>query len=71
MKTKLYVYHTTQANSLYKEENYQVANKLREGKINSYEEYLKACRMAGCTYYNEAVYNDHIKGIERTGYISE
>jgi hypothetical protein len=59
---KLLKYHTVQANPEYFWENNQVAIKLKNKQINTYEEYEKACKLAGCICYNEDCFNDYLKG---------
>jgi len=60
--TKLLRYHTSMANPDYYWENNQVALKLRNKELNTYEKYEKACKIAGCACYNEDVFNSHLKG---------
>ena len=50
------------ANPDYYWENNQVALKLRNKELNTYEKYEKACKIAGCACYNEDVFNSHLKG---------
>lgn len=57
-------YHTISCNPEYYWENNEVAKKLRDKTITSYEEYKSACKSAGSTCYNEECYNDHVNGIK-------
>ena len=60
--TKLLRYHTSMANPNYYWENSQVALKLKNKEITNYDEYERACKIAGCAYYNKDVFNSHLKG---------
>lgn len=58
--TNLIKYHTIQANPEYYWENNSVAIKLKNKTITTYEEYKEACKIAGCSCYNEDCFNKHI-----------
>ena len=60
--TTLIKYHTIQANPHYYWENNEVAVKLKNKTITTYEEYTKACKNAGCACYNEECFNKHLEG---------
>ena len=62
MNTKLLKFHTTDCNPEYYWENNQVAIKLKSKIITTYEEYKKACNIAGCVCYNEDCFNNHLNG---------
>jgi hypothetical protein len=60
---KLIRYHTILANPDYYWENNEVAIKITTGQVKTYDEYVNACRYAGCVYYNEEVFNNYINNI--------
>jgi hypothetical protein len=60
--TVLIKYHTIQANPNHYWENNIVGRKLAEGKLTNYNDYIKACELAGCTHYNEERFNKHLEG---------
>ena len=55
---KLLKYHTVSANPEFYWENNAVAIKLKSGLIKTYDEYVTACKMAGCNCYNQDVFNE-------------
>lgn len=60
--TQLLKYHTVQANPEYYWENNEVAQLLKKGELTTYEEYVKACKLAGCNCYNQERFNSHLEG---------
>jgi hypothetical protein len=60
--TQLLKYHTVQANPQYYWENNEVARQLKNKTISTYNEYLLACKKAGCRCYNEERFNAHLNG---------
>lgn len=62
---RLMLYHTSQCNPDYYWENNSVANKLKQGEINSYEEYKSACKSAGSSCYTEELYNQYVEYIKQ------
>lgn len=60
--TTLEKYHSIQANPDYFEENNIVAIKLKRKEITNYDEYIRACKDAGCISYNEERFTSHLNG---------
>lgn len=57
---RLIIYHTTDCHPDYYWENNEVAIKLRDREIKTFEEYKSACGRAGCTCYNETVFIEYM-----------